>query len=151
MRNGIYWCVIHGIKYIVGVLCIFEELFYYYECRLRNFYKSTCAFIFLWWNQKLPRKVFYKKAVLKNFATVTGKHLCWSLFLIKLQIFRLDSKKDSNTGVLLWICKIFKNSFFEEHLMKRSLLHHKYREKLIHSKTNIWVQRNYNYDSFLTL
>ena len=34
--------------------------------------------------QKQP-KVFYKKAVLKNIAIFTGKHLCWSLFFIKLQ------------------------------------------------------------------
>ena len=27
------------------------------------------------------------KVVLKNFANFTGKHLCWSLFLIKLQGF----------------------------------------------------------------
>ena len=30
-------------------------------------------------------EVFYKKGVLKNFVKFTGKHLCWSLFLIKLQ------------------------------------------------------------------
>ena len=29
-----------------------------------------------------------KKAVLKSFAIFTGKHLCWSHFLIKLQAFR---------------------------------------------------------------
>ena len=27
--------------------------------------------------QKQPPVVFYKKAVLKNFAVFTGKHLCW--------------------------------------------------------------------------
>ena len=27
--------------------------------------------------------MFHKKAVLKNFATFTGKHLCWNLFLNK--------------------------------------------------------------------
>ena len=32
-------------------------------------------------------KMFFKKAVLKNFARFTGKHLCWSHFLIKLQVF----------------------------------------------------------------
>ena len=31
-----------------------------------------------WYNQKQPTEVFYKKAALKNFATFTGKHLCWS-------------------------------------------------------------------------
>ena len=41
-------------------------------------------------------EVFYKKAVLKNFAKVTGKHLCQSLF------FNTFIKKgDSGTGVLL--------------------------------------------------
>ena len=34
--------------------------------------------------QKQPPEVFYKEAVLKNFAIFTAKHLCWSLFLIKL-------------------------------------------------------------------
>ena len=36
---------------------------------------------------------------------VTGKHLCWSYFLIKLQAcrFAILLKRDSNTGVFLWI------------------------------------------------
>ena len=29
------------------------------------------------------QKVFHKKAVLKNFAIFTGKHLCWNLFFNK--------------------------------------------------------------------
>ena len=33
--------------------------------------------------KKQPLKVYCKKRVLKNFAKFTGKHLCWSLFLIK--------------------------------------------------------------------
>ena len=35
--------------------------------------------------EKQPPEVFYQKTFLKNFAIVTGKHLCWSLCLIKLQ------------------------------------------------------------------
>ena len=35
--------------------------------------------------------MFFKIGVLKNFTIFTGKHLCWSLFLIKLQAFRLFS------------------------------------------------------------
>ena len=56
-----------------------------------------------------------KKAFLKNFAIFTGKHLCWSLFLMKLQVFRLVTlfKRDSNIGV----CEILKNTCFEEHLL----------------------------------
>ena len=52
---------------------------------------------------------FIKKAALKNFAIFTGKQLCWSLFLIKLQAFRLATllKRDSNTGVFLCILRSF--------------------------------------------
>ena len=54
-------------------------------------------------------KVFYIKAVLKNFAIFTGKQLCWSLFLIKLQGFWAATllRKDSNTGVFPCILRIF--------------------------------------------
>ena len=60
--------------------------------------------------------MFYKKGVLKNLANFIGKHLCWSLFLIKLQSWRsgILSKRDSNTflGNLL----NFKKTYFVEHL-----------------------------------
>ena len=58
--------------------------------------------------QKQPPE---KKAALKNSAIFTGKHLCWSLSLIKLQAFKFCRcfalrpptvlKRDSNTGVFL--------------------------------------------------
>ena len=46
-----------------------------------------------------------EKAVLKNFAISTGKHLPWSLLLIDLWASRPATflKRDSNTGVFLWI------------------------------------------------
>ena len=61
------------------------------------------------------RGVLWKK-VLKNFAIFTGKQLCWSLFLIKLQAWRPATlfKIDSNTGVFLRILRIF--IYFEKHL-----------------------------------
>ena len=44
-----------------------------------------------------------KKGVLKNLRNFTGKHLYWSLFLIKLQTFRpANLFRDSNTGFFLW-------------------------------------------------
>ena len=54
-------------------------------------------------------QLFFKIDVFKNFALVTGKHLCRSLFLIKLQIFRLTTllKRDSNTDLFLWILRNF--------------------------------------------
>ena len=52
---------------------------------------------------KQPPGMFYKKGLLKSFAKFTGEHLCWSLFLIKLQVFRPATllKRDSNTGIFL--------------------------------------------------
>ena len=38
--------------------------------------------------QKQLLEQFYKKAVLKNLAIFIGKHLCWSLFLVKMKAFR---------------------------------------------------------------
>ena len=52
-------------------------------------------------------QIFIKISVLKNFAIFTGKHLCRSLFLRKLQVLKPASllKRDSNTGVFLWILR----------------------------------------------
>ena len=47
-----------------------------------------------------------EKAVLKNFATFTGKHLYWSLLLIK----------DSTQVFSCEYCENFMNSYFEERL-----------------------------------
>ena len=53
------------------------------------------------------RRCSRKKAILKNFAIFTKKHLCWNLFLIKLQATQVFSFE---------YCKILKNTNFEEHL-----------------------------------
>ena len=58
-------------------------------------------------------KVFCKK-VLKNFTKFTGKHLCWSLFFIKLEAGALQFylKRDSGTSVFLWtLWNFFKKLF----------------------------------------
>ena len=56
------------------------------------------AFITLWvrglgFKSSCAKKVFWKKAVLINFANFTGKHQCWSLFLIKRLQHRCFSVK----------------------------------------------------------
>ena len=66
--------------------------------------------------QKQPPEMFYEKAVLKNFVIFTGKHLCWSLFLLKLQAFKSLLKRDSNPVVPLWILRNFSKTYFEKHL-----------------------------------
>ena len=48
--------------------------------------------------------MFFKIGVLKNFAIFRGRHLCWSLFLIKLQACNFPV----NTA------KSFKNSFLHK-------------------------------------
>ena len=57
-----------------------------------------------------------KKAVPKNFAILTGKHLCWSFFLRKLMAFRSATllKKSPRQVFYCEFCKVFKSSFFEE-------------------------------------
>ena len=65
-------------------------------------------------SEAATRGVLYKKGVFKNFWIFTGKHLCWSLLLIKLQALRPAAvlKRDSTTCEY---CEILKNTFFEEH------------------------------------
>ena len=63
--------------------------------------------------------MFLKICVLKNFATLSEKQLCHSLFLIKLQVFRLPTilKRESNIGFFLWILQNFyEQLFIIEHL-----------------------------------
>ena len=49
-------------------------------------------------NKDTRSQMFCKIVVLTNFAKFTVKHLWWSIFSIKILL-----KKDSNTGVFLWI------------------------------------------------
>ena len=68
---------------------------------------------------KQPTEVFYKKTVLINFTIFTGIHLCWCLFLIKLQSWRSSIllKRDPNTGTLSSeYYEILKNIYFAEYL-----------------------------------
>ena len=48
-------------------------------------------------------QMFFKIGALKNFAIFTGKHLCWTLFLIKI-------------GLAVHIAKISETAIFVEHL-----------------------------------
>ena len=68
--------------------------------------------------------MFFKIGVLKNFANFTGKHLCWSLFLINLQAFRSATllNKDSNTGVILWNLQNISKLFFSQNTILQCLL-----------------------------
>ena len=61
--------------------------------------------------QNQPPAVFYKKRFLKNFTKIHRKHLYQSLFFNKVEGtwgLQLYSKRNSGTGVFLWILRNFK-------------------------------------------
>ena len=63
--------------------------------------------------------MFFKKGAPKIFATFTGKHLCWSLFLKKLQAWRPASllTRDSEQRCFpVNIAKFLRTPLFLEHL-----------------------------------
>ena len=55
-------------------------------------------------------QVFFKIDVLKNSVISTGKHPCWSLFLIKFTFF-LFLKRDSNMGFPVKITRFLRTLF----------------------------------------
>ena len=66
--------------------------------------------------QKQPLELFFKKTVLKNFAILTGKHLCRSFF----------SHKNAALTLAIFSCnfwEIFKNIHLIEHLPGYCLWH----------------------------
>ena len=58
--------------------------------------------------------MFFKLGILKNFTNFTGKHLCWSSFVIRLQAIRPATllKTDSDTGIFPWYLQTFKEHSF---------------------------------------
>ena len=68
--------------------------------------------------QKKPPEVFYKKGVLKNFAKLTGKHLCQILFLNKVAgaASNFIKKETLVQAFSCEFCEIFNNTLFTEHL-----------------------------------
>ena len=75
---------------------------------------STPLFVIVFWgetNRSSLSQMFFKIGVLKNFANFIGKHQCWSIFLIKLQVWTL-LKRDFRQLFSCEISDIFKNTFF---------------------------------------
>ena len=76
------------------------------------------------WRYFAPFKSSHRRCTIKkdvkNFASFTGKHLCWSLFLTKLLVSRPTTllKRDSNTGAFLQKFRHFSERLFKEHLKK---------------------------------
>ena len=76
---------------------LFQEIFFI-------IFRSSCT------------QMFFKIGVIRNFAIFTGKHLCWSLFSIKLHalqpttLFQARPKREFSTGDSCENCKIFMNN-----------------------------------------
>ena len=84
-------------------------------------------------------EVFCKKGVLRNFAKFTGKHLCQSLFLIKLQASVLNFVK-KETLSQVFSCKFYeisKNINFIEHLWWLLLYVHRFLYKNLDQSSNL--------------
>ena len=71
-----------------------------------------------WTFRSSHRSCSVKKDALKSFAKFTGKHLCWSLFLNKVEGLRPATilKKTLTQVISCDYCEIFKNTYFKEHL-----------------------------------
>ena len=60
--------------------------------------------------------VFCKKGILKNFTKFTGKHLCQSLFLIKLQALGPDIRRPWQRCFPVNFAKFLRTPFLTKHL-----------------------------------
>ena len=71
-------------------------------------------------------QMFFKIDVLKNFIIFTGKHLCWSLFLIKLQAFSCFPVNNAEflKAALFWNNSggYFSRCFVLHYIFKKTLL-----------------------------
>ena len=73
-----------------------------------SLYVVICSsYIYLIIDKKIFRSsrpgVFCKKGVLRNFANFTGKHLCESLFLIKLEAGGLQLYLKTDPGTIVFL------------------------------------------------
>ena len=82
--------------------------------RKQTFYVTWINFLINYLNftkeslqkQLLTEQIFFEIGVLKNFGIFRGKHLCWSVFLIKLQACNFPVN----------ITKFLRTAFFIKHL-----------------------------------
>ena len=81
--------------------------------------------------QKQPSEVFIENAALKNFGIFTEKHLCWSLFLIKMQACNFIKRRLQHGCFPVNIAKFLRTPIL----------------KNIYGKAIVKMVRNYSYNS----
>ena len=93
---------IHGLISILTLFPFLNGIQKGEYAPIPNWFRSSCSQI----------------VVFQNFAKFTWKNLCWSHFLTMLQISRSETllKRDSGTGIFLWIFCNFSKNLFTEHL-----------------------------------
>ena len=87
--------------------------------QLNGSFASNVRLRLLCFQKEQPPEVFCKKRYCsKIFTKFIGEHVCWSLFLIKMQAFRPTALlKNTQTQVFSCeYCETFKNASFEEYL-----------------------------------
>ena len=90
------WVYIENLTAHSSFIVLFVSGFYHRRTRMDQIHRV----------QKQIAEVLCKKGVLNDFRKrFTEKQLCWSHFLIKLQVFRSATLliRDTNTDVFLWI------------------------------------------------
>ena len=93
---------------------------------MKSFAAAKASLVFIKSRCKSSRsQMIFNIGLFKNFTILTGKHLCWSLFLIKLQAFRFFPVN---------IAKLIRSKFFIKYL--RWLLHHMFCFTLYFQKDN---------------
>ena len=125
-------------------ICISVPLsFYFWELPLKpsKFFQLILARKSIVYSH---RRCSMKKGVLRNFSKFIEKHLCQSLFF---------KKRDSGTGVFLWICEIFKTTFLQSTsgrlLLNSLILILKYPFSVTHRNTRAGITLFWNVKSQL--
>ena len=108
------WLFSRAIKHVL--VCFMALIFFYSP--LKTLGKPNAFYIFRGikksrtWNGSTMlltkckishSQAFFKIGSLENFEIFTVIKLRWNLLIIKMQAWRPETKKDSNTGVFLWI------------------------------------------------
>ena len=116
------FCVVYGWKITPCTTLIHCTFYFFLISLIRTFSFSHRLKVLRSQSNKSWRKKLQKQSfsdILQNrcsykFRNFSRKYLCWSFFLIKLQVWRPAAllRRDSNAGVFLWNLPKFQEHFF---------------------------------------
>ena len=91
------------------VLISYINMFLHFE--VRHIHSKFCQLHLI-----LSRSVFCKKGILRNFAKLTGKHLCQSLFFNRVAGLQLYKKRLCHRSFPVNFAEFLRTPFLTEHL-----------------------------------